>query len=278
MKAVILARVSTLKQEKEGLSLKDIQLPQLREYATKNGFEVVKEFVFSESADRKIRTKFNEMTDFVKENDDIKAIITYRVDRITRNFRDAVLIDELRLEHDKEIHFVYDHFSISKSTVGRDIQDWDTKVYLAKMYLNRLREDAVNSAMFKLKNGEWPLKAPYGYRNITREDGKKWIVIEPFEAQVVEKMYEWYSTASFSMLEVRNKVKEVFNLDFSKSKVDFILKHPFYAGTMPYDGQQYPHRYDRIISREMFDRVQEIKAGYNKSILSSQAYHMFIEA
>jgi len=30
MKAVILAGVSTLKQEKEGLSLKDIQVPELR--------------------------------------------------------------------------------------------------------------------------------------------------------------------------------------------------------------------------------------------------------
>ena len=42
MKAVILARVSTLKQEKEGLSLKDIQLPELRAYAAKMGFEVPK--------------------------------------------------------------------------------------------------------------------------------------------------------------------------------------------------------------------------------------------
>lgn len=51
MKAVILARVSTLKQEKEGLSLKDIQLPELRDYAVKRDFKVVKEFVFSESMD-----------------------------------------------------------------------------------------------------------------------------------------------------------------------------------------------------------------------------------
>ena len=40
-KAVILARVSTLRQEKEGLSLKDIQLPELRDYAVKRDFEVV---------------------------------------------------------------------------------------------------------------------------------------------------------------------------------------------------------------------------------------------
>lgn len=112
--AVILARVSTLKQEKEG----HIQLPELRDYAVKRDFEVVKEFIFSESADYKIRKRFNEMIEFVKANDDIKVIISYRVDRITRNYRDAVKIDELRLDYSKEIHFVYDHLVINKDSVG----------------------------------------------------------------------------------------------------------------------------------------------------------------
>ena len=264
MKAVILARVSTLRQEKEGLSLKDIQVPELRAYAQKLGFDVVKEFVFSESADYKIRKKFDEMLDFVKSSNDIKAIISYRVDRITRNYRDAVKIDELRLDYDKEIHFVYDHLVINKDSVGRDIQDWDLKVFLAKQYLNRLKEDAINTAKFKISRNEWPGKAPYGYRNITKDDGTKWIEIEQTEAQVIEKMYEWYSTGSFSMLEVRDKLKEVFNLAFSKGKIDFILKNPFPSGTMIYDEQEYPHNYDRIISPDLFDKVQEVKAGYNK--------------
>lgn len=69
-KAVILARVSTIKQEKEGLSLKEIQLPELRQYAIDNGFDVVKEFVFQESAHSKIRIHFDEMVEFVKNDDD----------------------------------------------------------------------------------------------------------------------------------------------------------------------------------------------------------------
>jgi len=73
-KAVILARVSTLKQEKEGLSLKDIQLPELRDYAVKRDYEVVKEFVFSESADYKIRKRFNEMIGRVPGKLDSKSL------------------------------------------------------------------------------------------------------------------------------------------------------------------------------------------------------------
>ena len=49
MKAVILARVSTKEQEEFGHSL-PAQVQKLQEYAEKKGFEVIKEFSFSESA------------------------------------------------------------------------------------------------------------------------------------------------------------------------------------------------------------------------------------
>ena len=76
MRAVILARVSTARQEEEGLSL-DNQLQTLRDYAARNEIEVVKEFRFSESADRKIRKKFLEMVDFIRQHSEVKAIIAY---------------------------------------------------------------------------------------------------------------------------------------------------------------------------------------------------------
>src|SRR3990167_2105891 len=66
------------------------------------------------------------------------------------------------------------------------------------------------------------------------------------------------------MLEIRNKLVEVFNLKCTKSKVDQILKNPFYHGIMLYDGQLHPHKYDRVILKEFFDAVQEVKAGHNK--------------
>ena len=83
-KAAILARVSTKRQEHEGLSLSEIQLPEMREYAELHDFEVVHEYVFSESADQGIRKNFNEMITFVKKHKDVEAIIAYRVDRVPK--------------------------------------------------------------------------------------------------------------------------------------------------------------------------------------------------
>ena len=84
------------------------------------------------------------------------------------------------------------------------------------------------------------------------------------ETQVVEKMYEWYATGAYSMNEVRTEVKKMFNVNFSKGRIDHILKNPFYCGTMIYNGREYPHYYDRIITQELFNKTQKIKADYNK--------------
>lgn len=265
MKAVILARVSTLRQEKEGLSLKEIQLPKLRDYARERGFEVEREaeFVFSETADQKIRRKFKAMLDYVLSNK-VKAIIAFRVDRVTRNYRDAVEIDDLRVNHGIEIHFVDDRLVLKQDTVGRDIADWDLKVFLAKQHINRLKEDAINSATTLLESGRWPVNAPFGYKNVTLENKQKWIVPVPDKALIVEKMFNLYSTSSFSMNELRVLVKKDYGINMSKGMVDKVLKQPFYYGKMIYKGKEYPHFYEKIVSEDLFERVQEIKAGFNK--------------
>jgi len=262
-KAVLLIRVSDYRQEKEGLSL-DNQEEVLRRYADEHNFEIVKVFRFQETADQKIRTRFMEMVNFVKRHKDVPVIISFRVDRLTRNYRDHVLMDELRTEYDKELHCVYDRLVINRRTIGRDIQDWDTKAYLAKQHINRLKEDALNSAAYKLRHGEWPGKSPYGYRNRRREDNRNWIFQEEFEAKVVRQMFLWYGNGGYSMLQIRRKLKVEFGVAFSLGNIDHILKNSFYYGEMVYDGTTYRHTYEPILSRELFDKVQNVKRGFHK--------------
>ena len=111
MKAVALARVSTKEQEEQGHSL-PAQLRRLQEYAGKKGFEIVETFSFSESAGDKIRKKFEEVMRYIKTHNDVKVLLCENVDRATRNFRDAVDLDEMRKNEELEIHFVQDGFFI----------------------------------------------------------------------------------------------------------------------------------------------------------------------
>ena len=85
MKAVILARVSTREQE-NGMSI-DAQLENIRQYCVKHEFDVVKEYVITESSTRGDRVKFKEMLKFVKTKRE-------KIDASERNTLCHALVDD----------------------------------------------------------------------------------------------------------------------------------------------------------------------------------------
>ena len=270
MKAVILARVSTKEQEEQGHSL-PAQIRRLREYAERKNFEIVQTFSFSESAGDKIRKKFEEVIGYLKTHKDVKVLLCENVDRATRNFRDAVDLDEMRKNEDLEIHFVQDGFFINKNATGNQMFMWEAKVFIAKQYLNRLSDDVKRSNEQKLQNGQWITKAPIGYINTSDERGNKDVVIDPLRSHLVVKMFEMYATGSSSIQKIKEEMDKLkLNSSakepkpVSKSQIFHILKNPFYYGEMRIKEKLYEHKYQPLIPKQLFDRVQDVFNGYNK--------------
>lgn len=260
-KGIILARVSTKEQEQTGLSIEKVQMPQMVDYSEEIEIEVVRTFEFQETASQKLRKNFDEMVQFLKDNDDIKVVIGFRVDRLTRNYRDAVEMDLLRTEYGKELHFVSDRLVLTSKSFGRDIQDWDMKVFLAKQHINRCQEDTHNTQMSKLKAGELYGKAQFGYRNAKDAQGRSTVVVEPFEAGIVKFIFNEYITGATSYQKIREDVEKRFGLKLSKSKVEKIIRHPFYMGLMPFKGKLYPHIYETLITEEIYEKAKAIREG-----------------
>jgi site-specific DNA recombinase len=98
--AVIYARVSSKEQEKEGFSI-PAQLKLLKEYAAAQGFTVAQEYVDIETAKQTGRVAFGEMVGYLKEHLAIRVMLVEKTDRLYRNLKDWVTVDEL----DVEIHF-----------------------------------------------------------------------------------------------------------------------------------------------------------------------------
>src|SRR5436305_5386057 len=101
MNAVLYARVSSREQQEEGYSI-PAQLKLLREYGSRNGFRIEQEFVDVETAKTTGRPKFDEMVRFLKSSRNGRVVLVEKTDRLYRNFRDAVTLEEL----DAEIHLV----------------------------------------------------------------------------------------------------------------------------------------------------------------------------
>jgi len=95
--AVLYARVSSKDQEREGYSI-PAQQKLLREYAHKNGFNIVREFVDVETAKTTGRKQFGEMVLFLREMQSCRTVLVEKTDRLYRNFRDYVTLEELRIE------------------------------------------------------------------------------------------------------------------------------------------------------------------------------------
>src|SRR5580704_13213466 len=107
--AVIYARVSSKEQGQEGFSI-PAQLKLLREYAQKNGFRVVQEFVDIESAKKAGRRQFGEMVRYLAKTPSCRVVIAEKTDRLYRNLRDSITLEDL----DIEIHLPKEGQVISK--------------------------------------------------------------------------------------------------------------------------------------------------------------------
>src|SRR5579884_776276 len=102
--AVVYVRVSSKEQEKEGFSI-PAQLKLLRDYAAGHGITIVKEYVDAETAKRVGRTGFQLMLEEIGQGK-ASILLVEKTDRLTRNFKDYVAIDDLIHSKGLEVHLV----------------------------------------------------------------------------------------------------------------------------------------------------------------------------
>lgn len=264
-KSITIARVSTEEQKEANNSL-PAQLHRLKNYCQKKGFEVVKEFSFDESAYKDKRSDFDSILDFVLDQKEKVAVCFDKVDRLSRNIFDkrVSLLYEKALNDEVELHFVSDGQVINSHLSAVEKFNFSISLGLAKYYSDAISDNVKRAQEQMLRSGIYPARPPYGYKRIPVSKDKTEIVIDDFGSKIVQKAYELYSTKSFSMDLIRRKLKVDYGLNWSKGYTDNILKDQFYIGIMTWNKKQYRHKYQPIISKALFDQVQEIKSGFHK--------------
>ena len=260
--AVIYARVSSKEQEKEGFSI-PAQLKLLKEYAAAQGFKVAQEYVDVETAKATGRTAFGEMVEYLKAHPSIRALLVEKTDRLYRNLKDWVTVDEL----DVEMHFPKEGVVLSRESRSSEKFMHGIKVLMAKNYIDNLSEEARKGMQEKAEQGIWPTKTPLGFRNITGPDGKKIIVTDPAVAPLIAKLFEWYASGQYTVREATVKVRElglVHRKSGTKvpvSTVNAILRNRLYCGQFEWNGKQYQGSHEAIVSVELWERVQAVMDG-----------------
>jgi site-specific DNA recombinase len=264
--AVIYARVSSKEQEKEGFSI-PAQLKLLKEYAAAQGFAIVQEYLDVETAKLTGRAAFGEMVAYLKAHPSVRVMLVEKTDRLYRNLKDWVTVDEL----DVEIHFPKEGVVLSRESRSSEKFMHGIKVLMAKNYIDNLSEEARKGMQEKAQQGIWPTKSPLDYRNVAGPDGKKIIATDSEVAPIVSKLFEWYATGQYALKEIAQKAREAgliyrrTSASVPVSAVHSILRNRLYTGQFEWNGKLIQGRHQPLVSVELWERVQGVLDGRNVS-------------
>ncbi|MFH1482253.1 MAG: recombinase family protein [Patescibacteria group bacterium] len=115
----------------------------------------------------------------------------------------------------------------------------------------------------KLRRGEYPGWAPLGYLN----DYKNHTIIkDKRKHKLVKRIFELYATGEYTLKSIADKFNQIGlrgkkGKEISVSTLQDILSNPFYYGVFKYKGELYEGKHEPIITKKLFDKVQEVMAS-----------------
>ena len=259
MKAYLLARVST-DDQKDALPA---QSYRLTEYAKKRGYDYQLSEL-RESAYKGNRSTFITVLEKIRANNELVIVVFDKIDRYTRDSssNEVRILQTLYQTGKIEIHFPSDNLFIHKDSPATDLLRLGMGIVVAKYYSDAISDNVKRRFEQKWRDGEWTGMAPMGYKNTVKENGKKWVEIDAYKAEAVREAFKWYASGTSSLREIGKKWKTEFGINANSSKIDQVLKNPFYYGEMRVKGQLYPHKYDTVISHEMYKDAESVRNGY----------------
>ncbi len=266
MNVVIWARVSS-REQREGYSI-DAQLRVCREKASKAGWTVDREFVVAESAKRGAeRFAFNEMFSWLRKQapkQKIQAIVAHKLDRVCRNMRDAVRLQELEDECGIRLVFTDNQFG----TGAAGALSFNVMAAVAQYYSDNLRTEVLKGMEEKVRQG-WPMgKAAFGYKNVP--DRSCPIISDPDKAPTLVRLFTLFATGKYTLHELAATLAKEGHTyrstmpKFYRTKLSHILNNRIYVAEIVRKGVIYPGKFPPLISRTTFNACQDVLKGKNR--------------
>jgi len=260
--AVVFCRVSTARQADKWSLPKQREIN--RKYAKDKGFSVVQDYSITESGWKDEKPVFKEMVDLIKANG-VGHLVVLNVERLCRDFKSFVILDDLIEENGLTIHFSESSEIIDKNVSSDKRTFWAIKVAMARQFILELKRKARRSIEARLEKGLYPYCAPIGY-------SVKTSVLTPIDEEVrfVRKAYELYASGVESEASIVEKLwtdglRSRRGVKVTVPIVSRMLNNPLYIGYLvwPYadsdghkKGDWLKGQHEPIIERPVWDKVQ----------------------
>lgn len=256
------ARKSTEDDERQAMSI-DSQIKEMNDMAVRDGLFIKEIRRESHSAKQS-----GQRPVFAKLLEDIRSglfngILTWAPDRLSRNAGDlGILVDLMDQEKLAQIR------TFSQSFSNNPNEKFLLMILCSQAKLeNDNRGVNVKRGIRAKCNMGWrPAIAPLGYLNVLGNpaDGKL-IIPDPERAFIVKQIFEKVGNQGQSGRTIKRWLDRIeFRTKNDKplalSKIYATLKNPFYYGKFEFplgSGDWYKGRHEPLITKELFDKVQE---------------------
>ena len=274
IKYALYCRKSTEDDNRQVLSL-DSQEQEMLKLADNLGLNIVMTLRESKSAKKPDnRPQFSELVKLIKQGK-IDGILCWKIDRLSRNPIDSATIQWLLQQDDlKIIQTMERQYLPSDNALLFNVESG-----MANQYILDLSKNVKRGIRAKLSQGYWPNYAPLGYLNRNLE-----IALDKPRVKYIKRAFELYATGQYGVKEISELLySEGFRSRTGKkyypSAIHRILSNSFYCGIMEKDGIKYLGKYEPIITKQLFDDVQEVMNGkkHIKSQVISFAFRGFLK-
>jgi len=250
-KVVTYIRVSTEEQAAHGYSI-GVQQQVLEDYAAGHNLDVVKGFVESESAYKPGRPEYAKMLEYLAKHRTVRAVLCYKVDRLTRNMSDyAHLVEELGVE----VLSATEQFPSNAS--GRLMGDMQAA--WSRYFSAQLSERVTEAMAAKARQGIYPSFAPIGYLN---DRLAKTLILDAERAPLIRELFETYGGSDISLRKLvdwarKRGLTTRQGGTLGRAALHKVLTNPIYSGVVRWGEVTAQGIHTPIVPPFLFEQVQD---------------------
>ncbi|MBU1663082.1 recombinase family protein, partial [Patescibacteria group bacterium] len=256
IKFFLYARKSTEDEERQIMSI-EAQLAELAEFAKRENIEIAETFIESKSAKKPGRKIFNKMMSKVHESKEPIGLIAWHPDRLARNSIDGGQII-YSIDINKIVSLRFPTFWFEPTPQGLFMLQ--VAFGQSKYYSDNLSENVKRGIRQKLRRGEWPGLAPFGYVNNPKT---RTIEPEPTKSRCVTKAFGEFSQGRHTLESLGQRlsfwgVVSGTGKPICKATLQRMLTNKVYLGIIVHNGESYEGGFPAIVSRATFEAVQKV--------------------
>ena len=250
-------RVSSEEQRKGKLSLES-QEEDSHRWAQSHGIRIVEEFSETHSGRwPKTRPEYERVLDYLRTHPDVEGVIAFRVNRLARNLTDgAYLLEVLR----KSV-ICLEYGEIRPDDPGA-VLTFNILLSVGAHYSAALSARVKRGMQARLERGEFPGSRPLGFLvdDSVKPHSTK---IDPERVPLIRELFESVAREALTLHEAQDwsrkrGLRSRKGRVLAVSEIHFILTNPAYYGMVRTEHGLFQGVHEPIISKELFDRVQEV--------------------